>query len=246
MEQKERILLVDDEVVFLRSTTQLLKQEGYHCDSTENAASARQLLAEHEYVLMISDIKMPGNTNLEFIHELAEVNNNLPVILITGNPSLDTAIDSVQLPVIAYLTKPFEMNELIQYIEKSMQSVRIKRTIQSTIANLQLWNHECYKLIDSGSKCTTTDMTLTPENFIEYSMQNIVRSMTDMQNVLKLYQSREQCSPVCHMFKCSRLAKLTNVLWDAIHSIERTKDSFKSKELAQLRKKLLEVIKQES
>ena len=117
-----RILIADDEEIFLNSMADLLRQAGYQCDCAPDAIVAAELLRGAEYDLLIADIKMEGNFELEFIQDLPQIATGMPVILVTGYPSMKSAIQSVQLPVVAYLIKPFEFKELLEQVEKAIKN----------------------------------------------------------------------------------------------------------------------------
>ena len=91
-------------------TADLLRKEGYHCDCALDAATAAEMLRSDRYELLIADIKMPGNPQLELIKDLPNIAQDVPVILVTGYPSLNSAIQSVQMPVAAYLVKPVDFS----------------------------------------------------------------------------------------------------------------------------------------
>ncbi len=113
MVDSRRILIADDEESFLYSTADILRREGYDCSYASDAIAATEMLRKESYDLLIADIKMQGNSDLEFIKALPQIAGEMPVILVTGYPSLHSAIESIQLPVVAYLVKPFELNELL-------------------------------------------------------------------------------------------------------------------------------------
>jgi PAS domain S-box-containing protein len=115
-----RLLLVDDEETFLRSTAALLRREGYECVCASDAATAAKLLREDGYDVLITDIKMPGNIDLELVRELPHIATGVPVILVTGYPSLQTATAAVQLSVVAYLVKPFDFSELLANVRSAL------------------------------------------------------------------------------------------------------------------------------
>ena len=117
-----RILIADDEEIFLNSMADLLRREGYECGCAPDAIVAAELLRSNDYDLLIADIKMEGNFELEFIQDLPQIAAGMPVILVTGYPSMKSAIQSVQLPVVAYLVKPFEFKELLEQVEKSIKN----------------------------------------------------------------------------------------------------------------------------
>ncbi len=109
--------LADDEESFLYSTADILRREGYDCSCAPEARIATEMLRKNSYGLLIADIKMQGNADLEFIKALPKIAEGMPVILVTGYPSLNSAIESIQLPVVAYLVKPFELNELLERVK---------------------------------------------------------------------------------------------------------------------------------
>ena len=116
MDKQSRILIADDEVTFLEATAELLRNRGFICDCATDSNSAREFLEKEKYDLLISDINMPGNRYLEFIREQSEADEILPVILVTGYPSLESAANASDLNVINYLLKPVDIEDLLHWI----------------------------------------------------------------------------------------------------------------------------------
>src|SRR5881394_80820 len=114
---KGRILIADDDGAFRLATQTLLRRQGFDCESVPDAAGAVELLGQSEFDLLISDIHMPGNAALELVERLPQVAETLPVILLTGHPSVQSAARSVRLRVAAYLVKPCEVEELLSLAE---------------------------------------------------------------------------------------------------------------------------------
>ena len=90
-----RILLVDDEPVCLESTADLLRLEGYSVDTAQDGFRGLELIAKHAYDFLISDLVMPGNQGLGFLHQAAEACSDLKMIVLTGYPSVGTAQESI-------------------------------------------------------------------------------------------------------------------------------------------------------
>jgi len=103
-----RILIADDESTFSKATADLLRLRGYECHCVATADEVLASLDRQPWDLLISDIRMPGNAHLELIHRLQTLATTLPVILVTGYPSIDSAVESLSLPVVGYLIKPFD------------------------------------------------------------------------------------------------------------------------------------------
>ena len=115
--RRGRILIADDEESVLLSTADLLRIEGYECACASGAKTAFDMLRKRKYDLLIVDIKMQGNSDLQLIKKLPEIVDRMSVILVTGYPSLSSAVQSIKLPVVGYLIKPFEFSELLTVVQ---------------------------------------------------------------------------------------------------------------------------------
>jgi len=116
---KGRLLIADDEFQFRDSMGQLLRLEGYQCESAPSAQTCRQMLKQRHFDVLIADIRMPGNTDLELLEQIKDL--DLPVIVVTGYPSVPSAIRAIKLPVVAYLIKPFNFEELLKEVERALE-----------------------------------------------------------------------------------------------------------------------------
>jgi len=139
MSELGRILIADDEELFMHSTAALLRREGYECACAPDATTVAAMLREDTYDLLIADIKMPGNRNLELIRELPRIAEELSVILVTGYPSLQSAIQSIQLPVVAYLVKPLDFDNLQAEVQSAIERSRTYRATRSMQQRVQEW-----------------------------------------------------------------------------------------------------------
>jgi len=108
MEERARILVVDDEVGMCDFLRYLLEGEGYEVDDANSAAESLDKLAQNAYDLVLADIKMPGMDGLEMLRQIKEVDESTVVIVMTGYSSLETAIKAIKYNAHNYLTKPFD------------------------------------------------------------------------------------------------------------------------------------------
>src|SRR5687768_9757648 len=115
-----RILIVDDEPLYLRTTAALLKKAGYECLTAADGASALNILAAEKVDLVLSDLNMPGNLRLELLREGRNHWPDVPLIVVTGVPSLPTAIESVRLGIADYLLKPVKFGDLLSSVKRAL------------------------------------------------------------------------------------------------------------------------------
>jgi DNA-binding response OmpR family regulator len=238
-----RILIADDEETFLVSTADLLRKEGYECDCAPDASTAAEMLRSAEYDLLIADIKMPGNPQLEFVQEVPRIAQGIPVILVTGYPSTDSAIQSIQLPVMAYLVKPVDIDKLLEIARTAIKQYRVYRTAHSMRQHLQEWSKEVED-VEEMAKSVTHEVSYSPVDvFIDFSFRNIASALTDVRHLAEAISMDNAEREVCQLLDCPKLATLTDALVETVTILEKTKSSFKSKELGELRRKLEQLIR---
>ena len=120
-----RILLVDDEQGILNTLNILLKSEGYEPTMALGAERALEILAEHEFDLMISDIRMAPMNGMELLRIVHEKYPMMAVIMLTAYGQVDTAIESNELGAFDYIKKPFRTEELLMTMEKALDFRRL-------------------------------------------------------------------------------------------------------------------------
>ncbi len=130
------ILLADDEPLFLQSTAQLLRRAGYECRTASEATTALQILAAGDVDLAIVDLNMPGNLDLQLLNEGRRRYPDVPMLVVTGAPSLNSAIDSVRLHISDYLLKPIRFEEILAGVRRALaeRSLKTNRTPTREIA----------------------------------------------------------------------------------------------------------------
>jgi len=122
-----KILVVDDDRSMRKSLELLLKFKGYRVDCAESAAVALDLMAKGPYDTVISDIVMTGMDGIGLLENILEKYPILPVILISGYASLDTAIKALRLGAFDYLKKPVDSNEILFRVRNALEVKRLRQ-----------------------------------------------------------------------------------------------------------------------
>lgn len=123
-----RILVVDDSPVTLELVGRILRQRGHTVETAPNVAGAVDRLNGGPLDLVITDFRMPGADGLDLVRHVRE---NLPetaVIMLTGFPSIEGAVEAVKGGAEAYLTKPFTQIELLETVGRVLQEFHGRRT----------------------------------------------------------------------------------------------------------------------
>ncbi len=116
-----RVLVVDDHAPVLRFLSFAFASNGCLVTTAPTAEEALELIAEQTYDLVVSDIKMPGLSGLDVLQAVKGKQPGTPVVLITGQPSVDTAVFGLRHQAYDYLPKPFSTDEVRQLIERVRQ-----------------------------------------------------------------------------------------------------------------------------
>ncbi|RMG95721.1 MAG: response regulator [Deltaproteobacteria bacterium] len=135
-----RILLADDDDDVRRPIARLLEQAGYRVDQVATGEDASRALDAHEYDLLITDINMPGNRNLEILHGRTEAAASTPVIVITGYPTVPTAVQALRLAVVDYMIKPLDLDQLLERAHKAVEKGRALRAVRRAQADAAAWS----------------------------------------------------------------------------------------------------------
>ena len=124
------MLLVDDDPMVLRSIGRVLRQRGYEVTTATNGEDAAVVVDNHSFDVVLSDIAMPGMDGIQFLREVREHDLSVPVVLITGAPTVSTAVQALELGAFNYLTKPIAMDDVERVIEKAARMHRMARVTQ--------------------------------------------------------------------------------------------------------------------
>lgn len=125
---KPYILVVDDEPDIRQLVGEILADEGYQVAVAENAAQARQLYAQHPPDLALLDIWMPDTDGISLLKEwLQEQRTGLPVIMMSGHGTVETAVEATRLGAYDFLEKPLSMAKLLLTVERALEASRLQQ-----------------------------------------------------------------------------------------------------------------------
>ena len=118
----EKILLIDDEKVIRDVASEILKGSGYHVETECCGEDGFQRLLLEPFDLVITDIKMPGLSGIQLIKMIRErVSSELPVIVITGNGTVDTAIETMAHGTQGFVVKPFTPEKMSKTVQRVLE-----------------------------------------------------------------------------------------------------------------------------
>jgi PAS domain S-box-containing protein len=133
----EKILVVDDEFNIRQLVSFYLERWGYEVDGVESAEEARERLAEEAYALLLTDIRMPGESGLELTRHAKSAYPDIIVIFLSVLEDQDTAEAAMAAGAYAYLTKPLRHNEMRLFVQNGLQRRRLELANRQHVEELE-------------------------------------------------------------------------------------------------------------
>ena len=126
LSENRHILIVDDEPLVRSSLSELLTLLGYTVSTAGNGKEALELLRDYTADIIITDIKMPEMDGIQLLNQVKKRHPEVPVILITGYGSIDSAVEAMKQGAYDYITKPIVDSEIKIVIERLMQQRQLQ------------------------------------------------------------------------------------------------------------------------
>jgi DNA-binding NarL/FixJ family response regulator len=140
--KNKSILLVDDEKILLETISHVLKKQGYVVNTALNADEGVNKFNNIPIDLVITDLIMEGVDGIQLSKSLKKINPDTEIIILTGYPSMTSAIDALKLGACDYLLKPCQTKELLNSVGACLRQKEDKTTVEKQISNLNRLMHK--------------------------------------------------------------------------------------------------------
>lgn len=120
---------VDEEEKFLESIAKRLEMRDFDVRTATRGAQAIEIAREEKFDLALLDLKMPGMDGKQVLEVLKQEHKHIEVIILTGHGSVDSAVDCTRLGAFGYLPKPYELEKLLDTLQRAYQ-VRMEKKFQ--------------------------------------------------------------------------------------------------------------------
>ena len=125
-----KILIVDDEQYMRWVLRKALIIEGFEIEEASTGEEAIDAFSRSSFSLIIIDLKLTGINGIETLKQIKEKHGNIPAIMITAHGSIESAIEAIKVGAFNYITKPFELDELIIQVKKAMEVVKLTNEVE--------------------------------------------------------------------------------------------------------------------
>ena len=151
-----RILIIDDDPFICRQLEELYRAQGYVVDSATEAPAALAKLGQHDYSLVLVDLKIPGTDGLNLTREIRDRWQDIDVIMITGYASIKGAVEAIKLGARHYLVKPSNTDDIEHAFERIEGRVEIGLPARTTSIKTLEWERIHETLVETGFNVSET------------------------------------------------------------------------------------------
>ncbi len=116
----KNILIVDDEAVIREGMRRILESEGYFVETSASGRAAIEKIQEKDFDVVVTDLKMPGMDGIEVLKAIKILQPDVPVIIITGYSTVDTAVEAMKSGAFDYIAKPFTPEQITEKVQKAI------------------------------------------------------------------------------------------------------------------------------
>jgi len=174
MNEKENILIVDDDLGFLQVARAILRAKGYEVDTAPSGGEAISQAKEHFYNVAILDISLPDINGTELLSALLGLHPDILAIMLTGHSSVQNAVQSLNRGAFAYLEKPLDPDHLLSVINRGLEKQRLVFENRRLLEELEQRNREAGILL-SISQAVAQSLDLA--QILDSAMKKVAESM---------------------------------------------------------------------
>jgi two-component system phosphate regulon sensor histidine kinase PhoR len=234
MDETIKILVVDDEKVIRDGCHRVLTGRGYQVLTVENGKDAMDVLAGECIDIILLDLKMPIMSGEEVLEKTSTQYPEIPVIIITGHGTIDTAVECMKNGAYDFITKPFQFDQFLMTINRAAE----KRVLEQKAKNLQDENvKNLYDLYLEKSRLRTIINCMANGVMVNNRNMEVVLHNPALMKLLEISEKKENPIPVNQIIQDESLASTLN----KIQSDETSEKEFISQEI-KTRKKTLRAI----
>jgi DNA-binding NtrC family response regulator len=155
---KQRVLVIDDEIRMCESLCEILESEGLEALHSTEPLRALKILAENMVDLIFLDIKMPGMSGIHLLKSMKAMAPAIPIIIITGYPSIDNIVQSMKLGASNVFSKPPNIETLIREVKIILDSrVKKQQSERARPGRIITRDHRLLKILSAMEKFAVTD-----------------------------------------------------------------------------------------
>ncbi len=222
-----QILIVDDDAALLQALPQalFLRIQGIEVDTSDSASKALELIHEHDYDAIVSDIKMPGMDGLALLPKIQEMRPDTPTLLITGHGEHDLAVRALRAGAYDFIQKPIDRDYLVSALQRAIQTHQLRRQVREQQLALALHATSLERMVQKRTQ-ELVEANATKDTFLSMVSHELKTPLTSLKGKTQLLLRQLKRGETVDIVKLglkdmehsiSRMEILVNDLLDASH-----------------------------
>ena len=122
-----RVLLMEDETSLAKGLAMVMREEGYHVDLADTGRGALEQFQKSDFDLLVADLRLPDINGMDVVEQVRGKKPKTNVVIITGYPTVASAVQAVKMGVSDYLRKPFTEDEFMTAVKSSLRERKKSR-----------------------------------------------------------------------------------------------------------------------
>jgi DNA-binding NtrC family response regulator len=132
-----RVLIVEDESLIRWSLRQKFEERGYRVVDAEDGRAAIEALDAGVFDLIMLDYKLPDTTGIDILRRIRDTENDAVIVMMTAYSTIETAVEAIKLGAFDYVSKPFQMEQLLFTVDKALETTKLRREIRELRRQMQ-------------------------------------------------------------------------------------------------------------
>ncbi len=169
MNNRAKLLIVDDEKIALKNLEHVMKKEGYEVIGTQNGPNALRLIEKQEFDVVLTDLRMEKVDGMHILARCRELYPDTEVIVITAYATVDSGIQAMKRGAYYYIAKPFQLDEVRKIVREALEKINLKKEnkqLREYIeglkgkVNIITQDFKMGKLLDTAKQIAPTDCSV--------------------------------------------------------------------------------------
>jgi len=234
-----RVLLVEDEETLAATLGELIRRRGHTCDVAGTVDGGLSAITLADFDAVVTDIHLPDGNNLEMLEALQHRPFTPPVVIITGYPSLDNALQAIERQAFAYRIKPFDFNDLLDVVDQAVSHGKLRRRVDHSAERIAELSAALQKLRAQATRASRDSLDQSVIDYVLLLLGNNAETLGEAMDVLQHMVTHRNNRPIRRLSQHPEAEMLKAAVSHTIGVLEATRRSFKSRELAELRQQLV-------
>jgi signal transduction histidine kinase len=187
MSNTPQLLIVDDDPALLQALSQLisLRIADVRVDTSDTAQEGLEQIQEHDYDVIVSDIKMPGMDGLELLARIQELRPDTPTLLITGHGEHNLAIQAIRGGAYDYILKPIDRDDFIASLHRAIQTRQLRRQVKDLLVALELHALSLERLVQQRTN-ELIKANETKDRFLSMASNELKTPLNGLKSMVQL------------------------------------------------------------